>query len=439
MAVHLVLVLLASGCSDYRLAQQDGVSAPGTPDIRVSPESLDVVACGETASQVQVSNVGDGTLTVSAATVQGEGWALSSSLSSFSLEPDKTEDLDLVGTEGEATLVVTSDDPDEPRVEVPLVATADQPPEVTISWPTEGEILPSGEAVTLEGEVWDDVDEPEALAITWSSSEAGEIATVTADDDGLVTSDWTAASRPGGNQDLTLAAVDSCGLSGDDTVSVCQQAGYSVDELEIENWESSGSASFDEDEGQLQLTPADTWQVGTAFATHEQVSGDAVDIAFRFYIGGGTGADGFSLTLLDADAMTTYEGGGGCGMGYGEASCCNDGPALPGWSLEVDTYYNECVDGTEEDHLAFVFDGDLANPAVEVTLPDMEDATWHDMTVVVDAPQVTVTIDETVYIDQELSGDFSFSGWVGFTAGTGDLTNEHLVESLEVTDYACEE
>jgi hypothetical protein len=54
------------------------------------------------------------------------------------------------------------------------------------------------------------------------------------------------------------------------------------------------------------------------------------------------------------------------------------------------------------------------------------------------APRLTVQVDGTTYIDQDLSGNFSFSGYVGFTAGTGGDTNQHLIDELVVTDYSCD-
>lgn len=60
------------------------------------------------------------------------------------------------------------------------------------------------------------------------------------------------------------------------------------------------------------------------------------------------------------------------------------------------------------------------------------------MKVDVAEPHVTVTIDGIVYIDDNLSGLFNFPAYVGFTAGTGQLTNKHLIDSLQVTETVCE-
>jgi hypothetical protein len=55
------------------------------------------------------------------------------------------------------------------------------------------------------------------------------------------------------------------------------------------------------------------------------VSGDNVQIEFLFFIGGGTGADGLSLTALDTTRMSSWLGGTGCGIGYGGGAACTTG------------------------------------------------------------------------------------------------------------------
>jgi hypothetical protein len=93
--------------------------------------------------------------------------------------------------------------------------------------------------------------------------------------------------------------------------------------------------------------------------------------------------------------MTSYQGGTGCGIGYGGNMSCTGGHRLPGWSIEVDTWYNGGgVDPTTLDHLMFTFDG--SNETLWAVLPEMEDTGWHKMTVVINAPNVYVAIDDAV-------------------------------------------
>ena len=147
------------------------------------------------------------------------------------------------------------------------------------------------------------------------------------------------------------------------------------------------------------------------------------------------GADGISLTALDVARKTTYLGGSGCGIGYGGDAPCTDGPALPGWSIEVDTYHNPGYDPTDEDHLMFTFDGDVDDPAAWIVLPEMEDNGWHTMSVRVQEPYVQVAIDGVIYLDQEYRLMILMPYW--FTAGTGDFTNRHLIKDLVVREQLC--
>ena len=179
--------------------------------------------------------------------------------------------------------------------------------------------------------------------------------------------------------------------------------------------------------------------VGTAFQTSEEVNGGAVEIRFSFYIGDGTGADGLSLTALDTSRMTTFLGGAGCGIGYGGGSDCTVGPALPGWSLEIDTFDNGVYDPTPDDHIAFTFDGLVASPAYWAAVPELEDTGWHTLEVYVSEPHVTVILDGATVMDADLSGRFNFPAYVGFTGGTGGDTNHHWIDALEVTRYVCGE
>ena len=84
------------------------------------------------------------------------------------------------------------------------------------------------------------------------------------------------------------------------------------------------------------------------------------------------------------------------------------------------------------------FDGDPSGAVAWAPLPEMEDGAWHTMNVTEADPHVTVEIDGVAYIDTDISGYFGFPAYVGFTAATGSLTNYHLIDALEVTQYVCE-
>jgi hypothetical protein len=153
-----------------------------------------------------------------------------------------------------------------------------------------------------------------------------------------------------------------------------------------------------------------------------------VVIAFSFFVGDRGGADGISLTVLDTDRMTGFVGGAGGGIGYG---------GLPGWSLEVDTFFNN-YDPTEEDHLSLHIDGDASNPVAVAVLPELEDGEWHELELVARGQDMTVTVDGTVYLDLSSPQLTAFPAFVGFTGATGSSHNAHLIDGLRVEGSICE-
>ncbi len=434
-------MLFCLSCSDYGIEKQvEAHEDGGEGDVVADPGSLDWSAlCSADAASIAITNEGDGDLTISAITLEGAGWTLGSVAPlPLVLKSGESTLVPVTGVDGDATIVVLSDDVDTPELHIPLHVTANAAPVTTISSPTAGVVWAEAADVVLAGFVADDADLAEALVISWASSAVGLLSNAAASVDGTTSYAWPTADRPTGHQTITLTATDSCGASTTFSVEACQDGAFTYDALDVSTWHYEGAAAYDSAEAYLQLTPASSDQVGSAFEIASPVNGDSVDIDFAFYIGDGTGADGLSLTTLDTARMTTFLGGTGCGIGYGGEASCTDGPALPGWSIEVDTYYNGDADPTEDDHVAFTFDGDVDAPKAWAPLPEMEDSGWHQMQVSVVAPHVIVAIDGTTYIDQDIDGAWAFSGYVGFTAGTGGETNRHLIDSLQVTDYSCD-
>jgi hypothetical protein len=236
---------------------------------------------------------------------------------------------------------------------------------------------------------------------------------------------------------LVATTRDGCGLEARDQVSFCLDGTYSYEPFKLGGWQFNGSARYDDPTGTLWLTPALANKSGSAFELSQSVGAGDVDISFGFFVGNGTGADGFSLTALDASRMTTTVGPKGCGLGYGGGVYCTSGAPLPGWAVEVDTFYNVDVDPTREPHVAFAFDGQLLGQPLFKTIGKIDDARWHRMRVRVRAPRVTVSIDDAVILDGSVPGRFDFPAYVGFTAATGGQTNEHKVQALEVQGSYC--
>ncbi len=439
-AAFLLIPAAIAGCSDYNGSEKSdpeggGVDTGAVPDIRVDPGTVALEGvCTSAENLLVVANVGSGPLDVQGARVEGSGWSVDGSGLPAVLDPGSSLELLLTAGVGTATVHVDSDDPDQPTVSIPVSATGDAAPAITIHNPPEGAIFTVG-ATILTASVSDPEDTPTDLEITWESDIDGPFHTSFATASGDASAIWS-GHTPGPHL-LTATVADTCGNETAAMVSICQDQGFTSDELDIADWHFEGVANWDTTNDWLELTSATGNVVGTAFATDATVNGSNVEIRFNFYIGDGTGADGISLTALDTERMTTFLGGTGCGIGYGGNAPCTAGPALPGWSIEVDTYYNGDADPTEADHLMFTFDGDVDNPILWAALPEMEDTGWHEMVVTVREPRVRVEIDGVTYLDDDVSGNFDFPAYVGFTAGTGGQTNRHLIDSLEVTESIC--
>ena len=423
-------LLVFAGCSEYGLEKEVEEPAGAAPEIVVEPEAIAAHACAAPWSgTVVVRNEGEGPLTITGIATTGD-WSATLPVP-VTVLPGEGTPVTVTG-DGEGTLTVSSDDPDEPAIAVPLTVRLNHPPTATVLSPAPDSIFPEPAAdQALEGVVTD--EDGDDLLVTWTVDDAVILSTTTAP--GSVSATLPAAEP--GVHTVRLTATDACG-EVEATEDVCQDATTTYENLGISTWHYEGSAYWDATTSELVLTDALIEQVGTAFDTTAAVSGGAVRIEFEFYIGGGSGADGISLTALDADRLTAYTGGTGCGIGYGGSASCTAGPALPGWTLEVDTYYNDGYDPTPNDHVAFTFDGDVDNPAAWAALPEIEDTGWHRMRVELTDPHLSVTVDGTSYIEQDLIGYFAFPAYVGFTAGTGGNTNRHRIRSLTVTDRACE-
>ncbi len=429
-----MLLLIALACSDYELTEDVDVAAGDAPQLAIDPGVVGGAACDLYEESVLLENTGGGDLEITAMRATGD-WQVEAFALPLTLPPGETLRVLVWGPiDSEGLLKVDSNDPDDPVLTVPLSAWADEGPSVSLLSPADGAILDPTLPVALKAEVSDDIDGE--LSVSWVSDVDGLIASEISQG-GVASGTWATGRSPGDHQ-LSAYVTDSCGNEAEARAWVCANEGYTEDELDISTWHFEGAASWDSTNTVVVLTEALQNQVGTAFQTSQQVDGSAVTIRFSFYQGEGTGADGISLTALDTTRMTTFLGGTGCGIGYGGDASCTDGPALPGWSIEVDTYYNEGQDPTPDDHVMFTFDGDVDDPAAWAALPEMEDSGWHTMEVEVQAPHVRVTIDGTAYIDQDLSGHFGFPAYVGFTAGTGGQTNRHLIDSLEVSGQVCE-
>ena len=390
--------------------------------------------CGAEAGSLDIGNDGTGPLVIETVQVAGD-WELVEVDLPLIVEPGEVVTLELSSSGGDGLLRLTGPDVDH---EVELTATVDAPPTLHLVNPADGAVVDV--ATTLGMEAWasDDVDDAQDLTARWTSDLDGELSFYPPLEDGLLTLDWTSSERTEGTHLVTVSVTDSCGNQVEETVSVCQTGGFAMSELAESAYLYSGHASWDDDEDCLALTAPSPYQTGSVFIRDHLVDASDTSLSFSFNAGGRDGADGLALIALDVDRMSNTLGAEGCGLGYGDPSsgCIDGGAGLPGWQLEIDTYYNEQLDESDADHMALSFDGDQQTVVLYAEIDEVEDGAWHDVTVDVVGGHMTVTLDGVTVIDED-AGVPSFDAWIGFTAATGGDVNAHMADALVVRDGSC--
>lgn len=415
-------------CDDTAGGDDTG-AATGAPAASTNVDAVDLgVLCGASEAVVTLSNTGDAPLIVSDVLVGGGDWELVSGATEVA--PGSSVDIVVVGTGGSGTLEILSNDPNNPSVVVALAGTANQAPTLNLS--AASSVIAPGAQETFAG-VADDDQDPALLAIQWSSDVDGVLSSAAPNTAGDISHDWDGALQSPGSHTISVTATDACGATVSESFSVCQNLGYTEETLDLTTWQYTGRANWDATNGWLELTDTTRYISGTAFQTSETVSSDNVSIGFSFFASGGSsgGADGLSVTAIDTSRMTTYQGSNGGSIGYG---------GLPGWSIEVDTWHNaEYNEPTTSDHVTFIIDGASTGLGeVSAAIHEVEDGQWHDMQVDVVGQQVTVSIDGIVYIDDPVPALTTFPAHVGFTAATGNVTNNHYIDALVVERFLCD-
>lgn len=435
--VARILPLLAciAGCLDYRVVTPPDVPAPA---LSATPNSivLDGV-CGGEPETVTLTNPGTGPTAINAITVEGMGWSIESlpalpfTLATLTDDPEAHLDLQLIAGAGVATLHVTSNAAD---VDVPLRANDNVHPTAFILSPYDSEVVGEEDDLLLAGIVSDEDDELTTLAVEWQGTD-GFRAAATPDADGRVETNWPAAERTPGPQTIQLVVYDPCADQGEATQYYCQDGPFVIDVLQEEAWRFDGGAIWDGSVLTLVDGPDET---AAGFDLFSLFDADVLDVQFEFLIGeeGGAGPlpEGFSFSVIDPARLTTYVGGDGCGLGYGDGADCTSGPALPGWSVEFDTLAgaDDCAVG---DHVAVVVDGAITNPAGCAATPLL--GAWHVGSITVQPGTITLAVDGATVLSAPLASGQDFEGFAGFTASTSDGGGSVMLRNVTVIDSTC--
>jgi hypothetical protein len=191
-------------------------------------------------------------------------------------------------------------------------------------------------------------------------------------------------------------------------------------------WQLNGSSTLMSSASppNLQLTAATTNQAGSAFWP-KAVPGVGISAAFDASIGSGTGADGLTFTLADASATTpTALGAAGGGEGYA---------GVKGIAVSLDTYQNSVNPSNNFVGIA-TGQGSTAGTLQYVTtnssIPSLRN-TVHHFVVTTFSTGLTVTMDGSQVLTYATS--LPTSVLVGFTGGTGGLTDVHAVQNVSIT------
>jgi Bacterial lectin len=208
-------------------------------------------------------------------------------------------------------------------------------------------------------------------------------------------------------------------------------------------WSLNGSASTVDAGNVLRLTGPFNSQAGSAWAPEKVSLSNDFSIAFSFKIHGGSGADGYTLTFHNNANGNSALGNGGGFLGY------------QGIDKSVAFVYDTFENGFNTDlasghNTAIARGGDLVDPfggldvsrSVNVNGGNLRDTvlySWVDYNsagsqldmYLADSP---IKPADSMHNVSFLPGEFGSSNlFVGFTAGTGGLTDNHDILSFSIT------
>jgi hypothetical protein len=219
---------------------------------------------------------------------------------------------------------------------------------------------------------------------------------------------YTLTATDGHNPPQTLTIpVSGTGVAPPSGISVPSPGG---------GWRLNGNAKMAGTT--LQLTAAANNQKGSA-VYYQPLASDGLTAHFTTHIGGGSGADGLTFSLLDASEATTSSlGFGGGYLGFG---------TLPGISVTLSTYPKDMVGiatGANSSGLRYA--------ATNTHVPDLRSGK-HVVAVSVtgSAPStVTVKIDGTQYLSTRVNVPAQVLA--AFTGSTGGLNDLHAVSAESI-------
>ncbi|MGW4160791.1 choice-of-anchor D domain-containing protein [Streptomyces sp. NPDC004788] len=197
---------------------------------------------------------------------------------------------------------------------------------------------------------------------------------------------------------------------------------YAVPPPGPNGWTYNGSAAMSGTT--LELTPLQTYQRGSAVQATAVPSAN-LRARFTATIGGGTGADGMTMMLLDASKATPKALSASSGGSLGFAG-------LPGVAVTLDTYDNGANDPSAN-FVAVATGGSgatLTYAATATNVPNLRSGSHTVDVVVTSTGRLQVSVDGTRVIDVAVT--LPKNVLVGFSGATGGRTDRHTVTGVRI-------
>jgi hypothetical protein len=195
---------------------------------------------------------------------------------------------------------------------------------------------------------------------------------------------------------------------------------YAVPPPYSPRWTRNGTATLSGTD--LVLTPATASATGSSWY-RAAVPCARLTATFTAVIGGGTGGDGMTFTLLDPGSATTSIGGGGGGLGYS---------GLNGIAVTLDTYKNPADPSANFVAVATSGTGTaLTYAATSTAIGPLRTGRHRVGVVITSTSHLVLTVDGSKVIDVPVS--LPANAIPGFTAATGGLTDAHIVRNVVIS------
>ncbi len=397
---------------------------------------------GDRSEQIVIlGNDGRAPVTVSALDVTGDGYdaGLVGTTLPVVVDPGDTIPVRVGFTapsalRADGLLSVVSDDPQTPRIEVPLsanLAPANNRPAINLVKPMAGATFSMNQHWTIRAFALDVETAPTDLTVTFTSDRQGVLGTVRPDGTGEVLLD-TVSSLEGADR-ITATVTEGDGASSDDSadisVTACSEYTWNQEETfgpEFDHtlFAINGAATHYPDTGEFWLTDA-TWEGGAIYlSTPIFLERFRMNLRFRMELL--TGGDGMAIAWVQGADPDALLGQRGEQLGVGAIS------GATGWVVELDNHSNSARSDPSADHIALVRLPEYQHEGMPVAVMELEDGTPRELVVDFNLGHLVVTLEGATVLETDVPDYTPFEGYLGVTAATGALANRHILESWTV-------